>query len=79
MRGLWRHYYTGTQGVVFVIDSADRDRLVLASQELATVIGDDQLSVFDIMNPFFIMIFLKIEYSPFSSCKQARSSRRCVH
>ena len=27
IRPLWRHYYTGTQGVIFVVDSNDRDRI----------------------------------------------------
>jgi ADP-ribosylation factor protein 6 len=27
IRPLWRHYYTGTQGLIFVVDSNDRDRI----------------------------------------------------
>uniref|UniRef100_A0A3P9PL60 ADP-ribosylation factor-like protein 14 n=1 Tax=Poecilia reticulata TaxID=8081 RepID=A0A3P9PL60_POERE len=27
IRPLWRHYYTGTQGLIFVVDCADRDRI----------------------------------------------------
>jgi len=27
----WRHYYTGVQGLVFVVDSADEERLHLAA------------------------------------------------
>merc|ERR1712182_19981 len=27
IRQLWRHYYTNTQGVIFVVDSNDRDRV----------------------------------------------------
>merc|ERR1711920_849621 len=26
IRPLWRHYYQGTQGLIFVVDSNDRDR-----------------------------------------------------
>lgn len=26
IRPLWRHYYTGTQALIFVLDAADRDR-----------------------------------------------------
>ena len=27
IRPLWRHYYQNTQGVIFVVDSNDRDRV----------------------------------------------------
>merc|ERR1712125_122256 len=26
-RALWRHYFAGTQAIVFVVDSSDRDRI----------------------------------------------------
>ncbi|KAK3785956.1 hypothetical protein RRG08_038161 [Elysia crispata] len=34
IRPLYRHYYSNTQGFVYVIDSADRDRLDIALDEL---------------------------------------------
>ena len=34
IRQLWRHYYTNTQGIIFVIDSNDRDRIEDARDEL---------------------------------------------
>lgn len=42
-RNFWRHYYTGTQGLVFVIDSCDIDRLKLCREELVDVLSDEQL------------------------------------
>lgn len=33
-RDLWRFYLTGVQGIVFVIDSDDKDRLLVAREEL---------------------------------------------
>merc|ERR1712050_798636 len=27
IRKLWRHYYQGTQGIIFVVDSNDRERI----------------------------------------------------
>ena len=27
IRPLWRHYYQNTQGLIFVVDSNDRDRI----------------------------------------------------
>ncbi|KAJ1650935.1 ADP-ribosylation factor, Arf Arf6 [Dispira simplex] len=43
IRPLWRHYYTGTQGLIFVVDSADRDRIDEARQELHRIISDREM------------------------------------
>ncbi|GCB70885.1 hypothetical protein scyTo_0008706 [Scyliorhinus torazame] len=40
---LWRHYYTGTQGLIFVVDCADRDRIDEARQELYRIINYREL------------------------------------
>jgi small GTP-binding protein len=34
IRPLWRHYFQNTQGLIFVIDSNDKDRLEEANREL---------------------------------------------
>jgi ADP-ribosylation factor protein 6 len=34
IRPLWRHYYAGTQALIFVVDSNDRDRIEEGRQEL---------------------------------------------
>lgn len=44
LREFWRHHFTGTQGVIFVVDAADRDRLPNAAAEFEKVVSDDQLS-----------------------------------
>ncbi|KAH7108448.1 ADP-ribosylation factor family-domain-containing protein [Auriculariales sp. MPI-PUGE-AT-0066] len=43
IRPLWRHYYTGTQGLVFVVDSQDRDRIDEAKNELQRILGDREM------------------------------------
>ncbi|CAK4651131.1 hypothetical protein LEN26_016860 [Aphanomyces euteiches] len=43
LRPYWRHHFTGTQGIVFVIDSSDNERVELAKAELHGVLHDDQL------------------------------------
>ena len=43
VRRLWRHYYEGMQGLIYVIDSADRSRLQLAIEELCKVLDDEAL------------------------------------
>lgn len=43
LRSLWRHYYTGTQGLIFVVDSNDIQRVDLAKQELYRLLSADDL------------------------------------
>jgi len=43
IRRLWRYYFQGTQGLVFVVDSSDRDRVEDAREELAKVLGEDEM------------------------------------
>ncbi|OQS05872.1 ADP-ribosylation factor family [Thraustotheca clavata] len=43
LRPYWRHHFTGTQGIVFVVDSSDAERMELAKAELHGVLHDDQL------------------------------------
>ncbi|KAI1289582.1 ADP-ribosylation factor 6 [Halotydeus destructor] len=43
IRPLWRHYYTGTQALIFVVDSADRDRIDEARQELHRIVNDREM------------------------------------
>ncbi|KAA1107888.1 ADP-ribosylation factor, Arf Arf6 [Puccinia graminis f. sp. tritici] len=43
IRPLWRHYYTGTQGLVFVVDSQDRERIEEARQELHRILSDREM------------------------------------
>lgn len=43
IRPLWRHYYTGTQGLIFVVDSSDRDRIEEARQELHRIASDREM------------------------------------
>ena len=35
IRPLWRHYYQNTQGLIFVIDSNDRDRVEAVTDDAA--------------------------------------------
>lgn len=43
IRPLWRHYFSGTQGLIFVIDSCDRARMDEARQELHRIINDREM------------------------------------
>ncbi|KXJ13479.1 ADP-ribosylation factor 4 [Exaiptasia diaphana] len=43
IRPLWRHYYTNTQGLIFVVDSNDRERITEAAEELRRMLDEDEL------------------------------------
>merc|ERR1712154_534627 len=49
IRPLWRHYYQGTQGIIFVVDSNDRERIddsssdSSAKEELHRMLAEDEL------------------------------------
>jgi len=43
IRPLWRHYFQNTQGIIFVVDSNDRDRIVEARDELQRMLNEDEL------------------------------------
>jgi len=44
LRELWPHYYEQSNGVVFVIDSNDRDRLPIVKEELHALLSHKDLS-----------------------------------
>merc|ERR1712130_495163 len=43
IRPLWRHYYQNTQGVIFVVDSSDRERIQESHDELHRMLSEDEL------------------------------------
>merc|ERR1711990_782280 len=43
IRKLWRHYYQGTEGLIFVVDSNDRDRIEDAREELTKLLPEDAM------------------------------------
>lgn len=51
LRALWPHYFGQTDGVVFVIDSSDIDRIDLAKTELHTLMSHKELTG----KPFLIL------------------------
>jgi ADP-ribosylation factor protein 1 len=40
---LWRHYFQNTQGLIFVVDSNDRERINEAAEELGKMLNEDEL------------------------------------
>ncbi|KAJ6919635.1 hypothetical protein NC651_013548 [Populus alba x Populus x berolinensis] len=43
IRPLWRHYFQNTQGLIFVVDSNDRERVTEARDELHRMLSEDEL------------------------------------
>ncbi|XP_039045632.1 ADP-ribosylation factor 2-B-like [Hibiscus syriacus] len=43
IRPLWRHYIQNTQGLIFVVDTNDHDRVVEARDELHRMLNEDEL------------------------------------
>lgn len=43
IRPLWRHYFQNTQGLIYVVDSNDRDRIAESRDELKKMIAEDEL------------------------------------
>eukprot|EP01004_Peranema_trichophorum_P008499 NODE_7256_length_795_cov_162.538690_g6647_i0.p1 GENE.NODE_7256_length_795_cov_162.538690_g6647_i0~~NODE_7256_length_795_cov_162.538690_g6647_i0.p1 ORF type:complete len:183 (-),score=29.91 NODE_7256_length_795_cov_162.538690_g6647_i0:145-693(-) len=43
LRPLWKHYFQNTDGVIYVVDSNDRERVGMARDELQKMISEDEL------------------------------------
>eukprot|EP01119_Soliformovum_irregulare_P001295 TRINITY_DN11021_c0_g1_i1.p1 TRINITY_DN11021_c0_g1~~TRINITY_DN11021_c0_g1_i1.p1 ORF type:complete len:188 (+),score=21.42 TRINITY_DN11021_c0_g1_i1:87-566(+) len=44
IRALWRHYFSGSQGIIFVIDSNDRERISEAAKEIKSLCAEEELA-----------------------------------
>merc|ERR1712153_271273 len=43
IRPLWRYYYQGTNALIYVVDSNDRDRTEDAREELMKMLDEDEM------------------------------------
>merc|ERR1719398_670738 len=43
IRKLWRYYYQGTDGAIFIVDSSDRDRIEDAREELFKMLNEEEM------------------------------------
>jgi small GTP-binding protein len=44
IRRLWQHYYQGTNGLIFVVDSNDQERIEEAREELHGILSAHDMS-----------------------------------
>jgi ADP-ribosylation factor-like protein 6 len=42
-RGLWEHYYSDVNAIIFVVDSTDRLRMCVAKEELDQLLSHDDI------------------------------------
>jgi small GTP-binding protein len=54
IRPLWRHYFQNTQGLIFVVDSNDRERITEAQDELQKMVIYDYWILFSFSFMFII-------------------------
>lgn len=59
---IWLNKFVGTQGLIFVVDCADRDRIDEARQELHRIINDRE------MRDAIILIFANKQDLPDGEC-----------
>lgn len=43
IRPYWRCYYSNTDAIIYVVDSADRDRLAISKSELVSMLEEEEL------------------------------------
>lgn len=43
IRPLWKHYFQGSEGLIFVVDSSDRERVNEAREELSWILESDEM------------------------------------
>ncbi|XP_060554715.1 uncharacterized protein LOC132715682 [Ruditapes philippinarum] len=43
IRPLWKHYFQNVDGLVYVVDSADRERMYEAREELFSIVDNDEM------------------------------------
>ena len=67
-RKIWRDYFAAVDGVVFMVDSADRDRFYLVKQEL-----DGLLNTEELMNVPFVIFGNKIDMPQAASEDELRN------
>ena len=44
IRPYWRCYFPNTDAIIFVVDCADPDRMIVAREELQMMLGEDELA-----------------------------------
>eukprot|EP00440_Ansanella_granifera_P004834 gb/GFBE01005242.1/.p1 GENE.gb/GFBE01005242.1/~~gb/GFBE01005242.1/.p1 ORF type:complete len:182 (+),score=60.01 gb/GFBE01005242.1/:1-546(+) len=73
IRPLWRHYYTGTNGLIYVVDSNDRDRIEDAKEELTKMLNEDE------MRDAVLLVFANKQDLPNAMTAAEITEKLCLH
>ena len=46
MRGVWKYYFSSTEGVIFVVDASRKDRFADVKEELYNILNDENAQFF---------------------------------
>ena len=72
IRPLWRHYFQATSGLIFVVDSSDRERLPEAKEELDRLLTENEL------NEVPVLVFANKQDRPGAMCVNEVSDSLCL-
>ena len=85
IRPLWRHYFQNTQGLIFVVDSNDRDRVGEARDELHRMLNEVPLQLHSwilsyVQGVKYALALIEVFSGFFASCRMncARQSCWCL-
>ena len=71
IRPLWRHYFQNTQGLIFVVDSNDRERVGEAREELMRMLAEDEL------RDAVLLVFANKQVRQLIQCSSTTTCRIC--
>ena len=74
IRSLWRVYFQGTQGLIFVVDSADKERIQETKAELHKLLGEAELG-----NVVLLVLANKQDMPGAMSASEIREKLDLVH
>ncbi|CAO2814870.1 unnamed protein product [Amaranthus hypochondriacus] len=73
IRSLWKHYFQNTQGLIFVVDSSDRERIVEARNQLHRILTENEL-----VNTA-VLVFANKQDLPNSMCVSEVANKLGLH
>ncbi|CAJ2650847.1 unnamed protein product [Trifolium pratense] len=69
LRPLWRHYFSNTDGLIYVVDSLDRERISQAKQEFQVAIINDPFMLNSVILVFANKQDLRGAMTPMEVCE----------
>ena len=73
IRSLWRHYYQGTEGLIFVVDCNDAERFEIAAMELHALLSEDE------MRDAIVLVFANKQDLPYAENASVLADKMDLH